>query len=150
MLIKNNSDKNDFKVTCDYCGDEASLVGGDIIYPYRPDLATKKFWYCYADNAYVGTHQNSSNNKPLGRLANKNLRKLKSAAHSYFDPLWKRFIERDGLSKSKARKILYKWLAKELDIEKHQCHIGMFDEETCKRVIDLCKNDNKISELFNK
>lgn len=38
-----------------------------------------------------------------------------------------------------ARAQAYKWLASSLGIEPKNCHIGMFDVETCKKVVALCK-----------
>jgi hypothetical protein len=32
----------------------------------------------------------------------------------------------------------YEWLAETLEITKDECHIGMFDESMCKRVIETC------------
>lgn len=117
-------------VICDYCNKPAVLVSGDIVYPHRDDLYHKKFWLCEACKAYVGCHCPGSN--PLGRLANAELRKAKKAAHAAFDPLW--------ISKKFAtRKLAYKWLANVLKIELNNCHIGMFDVETCQRAILACK-----------
>lgn len=33
-------------MNCDYCNNEVELVGGDAIYPHRPDLHALKFYYC--------------------------------------------------------------------------------------------------------
>ena len=63
------------KVLCDYCKNSANLVGGKIVYPHRKDLYSKKFWHCKGCEAYVGAHKGSPTYKPLGRLANKELRK---------------------------------------------------------------------------
>lgn len=62
------------KVVCDYCGADAKLVTGDVIYPHRHDLRARRFWQCVPCDAYVGTHANSLNHHPLGRLANAELR----------------------------------------------------------------------------
>ena len=32
----------------------------------------------------------------------------------------------------------YRWLAGRLGIEKDECHVGLFDAETCRRVVELC------------
>lgn len=57
---------------CDYCNKDAELVGGDIIYPHRPDLYELKFYYCAVCEAWCGCHRGTT--KPLGRLANAELR----------------------------------------------------------------------------
>ena len=113
---------------CDYCGNDAKLVTGDIIYPHRQDLHAKHFWNCTPCKAFVGCHPNTD--KPLGRLANAELRRAKMAAHAAFDPRW-----REGQIK---RASAYKWLAESLGIARKDCHIGMFDVDMCKRVVDVC------------
>jgi len=120
------------KVTCPYCAEPASLVKGDVIYPHLEQLHKRSYWYCPCVNAYVGCHKGSVN--PLGRLANKSLRKLKMDAHQVFDPIW-----RGGFM---SRREAYDWLAIKMDIPPDQTHIGMFDEEQCKRVIKGCKSYN--------
>lgn len=114
-------------VICDYCGEKTQLVAGKEIYLHRPDLYKKNFYICKPCDAYVGCHRNTT--KPLGRLANKELRRAKNNAHVVFDPLWK--------SKKMSRHSAYKWLAEKLQIEPRKCHIGMFDVEMCKRVISV-------------
>lgn len=125
------------KVVCPYCDRPAKLVTGTVIYPHRPDLFEKWFWLCRADNAWVGCHPANRGNdgtKPLGRLANAELRKAKQAAHAAFDPLW-----RSGAMK---RRSAYAWLADALGISKENCHIGMFDVEGCKAVVAAVKERN--------
>lgn len=111
-------------VTCDYCGRPAKLVSGAVIYPHRPDLADRMFWACAPCGAYVGTHRNSKEHAPLGRLANAELRHLKQAVHAKFDPLWQ--------SGRYTRKAAYSLLAGAMGIEATECHIGMFTPERCR------------------
>ena len=113
---------------CPYCGKQSALVHGDVIYQHRPDLNEKWFYLCYPCDAYVGCHPGTT--KPLGRLANADLRKAKRAAHAAFDQLW-----RDN---KKKRKAAYTWLAEQLGIDVNDCHIGEFDVETCRRVVEAC------------
>lgn len=127
---------------CPYCNAPAYLVTGDVIYPWRRDLAAKKFWKCTACvDSYVGCHPGTD--KPLGRLADAKLRLAKSHAHAVFDPIWERKMEREGISKGEARGKGYAWLAGQLGIESKDCHIGMFDVETCIRVVTICRPFNK-------
>lgn len=122
-----------FAVECDYCKQEASLVTGKVMYPHRSDLWHKGFWLCPPCDAYVGCHEGTS--VPLGRLANKELRDAKMRAHNAFDPLWQ---SRNDISRGDA----YRWLAHALDIPRQICHIGMFDCETCYRVVRICTEAN--------
>ena len=118
-------------VNCPYCGKEAKLVDGTVIYPHRKDLADLKFYQCAPCDAYVGCHKNNhpawTAPRPLGRPANAELRAAKSKAHEAFDPIWKEgFMERGHA---------YEWLSEQLNIPKHLCHIGMMDVDDCMRVI---------------
>lgn len=89
---------------------------------------------CVKCKSYVGC---DSKNKPLGRLANKELRKLKIMAHHHFDKIWRKSY----MKRSEA----YAWLSEELGIPKKFTHIGMFGEKTCIFVIELSKS--KLKEL---
>jgi hypothetical protein len=115
---------------CPYCNKPATLVGGDSIYPHRPDLHDKKFWACTPCQAYVGCHKGTT--EALGRLADAQLRAAKMSAHAAFDPLW-----REG---SMSRKDAYAWLSQALGVPPDDCHIGMFDVDMCKRVVEACQS----------
>ena len=121
---------------CPYCGKKAALVTGETVYPHRPDLKEKRFWLCKPCDAWVGTHPNNKHYKPLGRLANKELRTLKIQAHAAFDPLWKGDCVRS--ERSMHRSQAYKWLAHHMGIHPSECHIGMFNEEQCRLAIRIC------------
>lgn len=114
-------------VICPYCRAESFLVSGKEIYPRRKDLYKKSFYQCKPCDAYVGCH--TGTDKPLGRLANRELRKAKIEAHASIDPIWKS----GQLHRSK----VYKILAKLLEIPPTSCHIGMFDVDMCKKVVSV-------------
>lgn len=124
---------------CPYCNNEAQLVSGEVVYPHRPDLYDKHFWVCVPCDARVGCHDGTT--KPLGRLANAELRQAKMAAHAAFDPLWQRWKALTGLPRSKA----YAWLAQQLGIPHKDCHIGMFDVDQCERVVQVCLEQGESS-----
>jgi hypothetical protein len=84
---------------------------------------------CEPGWAYVGCHKITG--EPLGRLANHELRGWKKMAHAAFDQLW--------LGREHTRGDMYLWLSEQLGIPMEKCHIGMFDVEQCKRVIDACR-----------
>lgn len=122
------------RVYCDYCGRKAELVDSTVI--YGKDYG-HKVWLCRSCMAYVGCHKGTI--KPLGRLANAELREWKRRAHDAFDPLWKygRFRgDRNGA---------YAWLAAQMGKPVNETHIGMFDVSDCKRVIQILKGA-KINE----
>jgi len=110
---------------CPYCGRAARLVGGAVIYPNIPDLHYKKFWQCRPCDAHVGCHPDST--RPLGSPANKPLRQARREAHRCFDKLWK--------SGSRPRREAYARLAAALGLAAEDCHIGQFDEATCRRAV---------------
>lgn len=126
---------------CPYCGAFSVLVTGAVIYPHRPDLAALKFYQCAPCGAYVGCHKDGDGTNPLGRLANPELRKAKSAAHAVFDPVWKARAEcSPGESRVRIRNRCYSDLSKLLGIPREECHIGMMDVALCRRVVDICKS----------
>lgn len=117
------------QIVCPYCDRPALLVTGKVIYRHRMDLWLKRFYACPPCDAYVGCHLDTL--QPLGRLANAELRAAKMRAHAAFDGLW-----RDGEMK---RSAAYDWLAQRLGIKRRDCHIGAFDVETCRRVVEVCQ-----------
>ena len=84
----------------------------------------------------VGCHKGT--NIPLGTMAGAELRKFRSIAHDNFDFLWTHFIYELNITKHEARNETYNWLAEELKIPTKDCHIALFDIETCRRVAAIC------------
>lgn len=117
-------------VVCPYCNRPAMLVSGTHIYPHRADLHERRYWRCDPCQAHVGTHRDSDA-EPLGRLANADLRQAKTKAHEAFDDLW-----RSGRMK---RRQAYRWLAQQLQIDEKDCHIGMFDVQQCRAVVEAVR-----------
>jgi hypothetical protein len=115
---------------CPYCNQEAELIDSIYIYRYR---SYGKMWICYRCDAHVGCHKGTD--KPLGTLANAELKKARQLTHKEFDRLWKK--------KHFTRTESYKMLADFLGITKDKCHIGMFDIETCREVWLFSKNKLK-------
>lgn len=121
--------------TCRYCSNPAVLVQfGDGGYPYSQDFGP--MWTCGPCKAWCGCHPGTEN--ALGGLANAELRRAKQAAHAAFDPLWQRKVTRDQCTKSKARKAGYRWLSEQMGIPYKQTHIGFFNLDECRRVVEIC------------
>ena len=112
--------------TCPYCRAKSQLVNGSKIYNSN-QFNGQLFYACLPCQAWVGCHKGTD--KPLGRLANKELRQAKVKAHAAFDPIWRSSGNRRGG---------YAWLAEQLGIEAKDCHIGMFDVPMCERVVEIC------------
>lgn len=123
---------------CCHCGQPAIRVTGADIYKGWPDLAKKYFWQCEPCNAYVGCH--SGTDKPLGQLAKYATRQARMKAHLFFDPIW-RGLMKQGMSKSRARKLAYGWLSAQLGGS--LSNISSMDEATCQQVIEICKACNE-------
>jgi hypothetical protein len=113
-------------ILCNYCSNQAILADSAEVYNGR---SYGPIWVCHPCQAWVGCHKGTD--KPLGRLANAMLRRLKMRAHSAFDRYWKN-------TKTTSRKQAYAALATVLGVSLDDCHIGMFDEDMCKRVIAVC------------
>lgn len=120
---------------CPYCSEPAKLRRDSSAFYGGIDRGP--IWECYPCHAWVGCHPDTT--APLGRLADKKLRRAKILAHAHFDPLWVAKIKRDGCTKKEARKAGYAWLAAQLGLTSEQCHIGLFDLEQCRRVVEICE-----------
>lgn len=127
---------------CAECPGVAKLSSGAVIYPHRPDLASKPIWVCSSCGAYVGCHPNTKD--PLGTCAGADLRKARSMLHKQMlDPLWINAPESESYKidapsdrlviQRAARKRVYAFLADRLAISADDCHTGMFDLNTCRK-----------------
>ena len=69
----------------------AKMVSGNIVYPRSRQLAHDKFWMCNSCKNFVGCHKNANKNKlkPLGVIANKELKQARIVIHELIDPIWK-------------------------------------------------------------
>ena len=116
-------------VKCNFCG-------ADVIYTSNAEIYGREYgngrcYKCTSCDAYVGVH--TGTNIPLGRLANKELRKLKKECHALFDPVWKN----GHTTRSRA----YAQLAKHLGIPISDCHFGWFDKETLCKAMSIMTID---------
>jgi hypothetical protein len=133
-------------VICPYCKQPARQVSGIVVYPHRPDLEPKKFYFCAPCDAAVGCHPDG---RALGRLANQELRQMKRLAHGVFDPLWDTMQAqrlaypgenaKNGRLRQLMRKRAYEWLAAQMGLKFDDCHIAMFDEAQCTRAIEIIR-----------
>lgn len=105
-------------VQCSYCLRAAVL---------RPGYRGKPTWFCDPCDARVGCHPET--NKPLGSLANAELRQWRQTAHEWFDPMWR--VE--GMPRSAA----YRTLGEAMSLPAKLCHIAMFDVEQCRAVVQI-------------
>lgn len=119
-------------VICPYCGQPAEWVENKEI--YGKNFGTSYMVYlCRPCKAYVGCHLNSK--KPLGTLANKELREWRKRVHALIDPLWK-----EGRM---SRGAMYETLSSNLG---YPFHVGESDIKKCKDAIEIAKYIFKIEE----
>ena len=123
---------------CPYCKSQTEYVSSAEAYE---GIHYGMIYLCRSCDAWVGVHKGTDT--ALGRLANKELRYWKKEAHRWFDPIaihglinqvWPEYVE-DITNRKKA----YLWLSKKMDKDFEFTHIGMFDVEDCKLVVDICK-----------
>lgn len=114
---------------CPYCKNEAEFVDNARIYGKRYGQSYMAYW-CRPCNAMVGVHENDPN-RPLGTMANKELRGWRMKAHAAIDPIWK--------ERALSRKSVYRWLNEEFGRE---IHVGESGIETCKEIIEAAKRMN--------
>ena len=124
---------------CPYCGAGAEFLPSSASLYHGRDFGP--VYACLPCKAWVGCHRGTK--QPLGRLADAALRRAKIAAHDAFDRTWRalharRLASEPGYKLGRARASRYRRLAELLGIAPQDCHIGMFDVETCQRVVALC------------
>ena len=116
---------------CPYCGAATELIHTGY---------GKKF-ICKPCDAWVGVHQGTEN--ALGSLANAELRNLRMLAHQWFDPIAREGLIEDfykvHIAGMSSRKKAYHWLSAEMNIHADYCHIAMFNDEECRRVVAICQ-----------
>lgn len=110
---------------CPYCGSTSVLESSKKVYngqDYGLMYICANYPKC---DAYVGVHKGSA--RPLGRLANSELRKWKKKAHNTLDPLWK--------TGEMTRDEAYGLVQTVLGLPRAEAHIGMLDVDQCKKLV---------------
>ena len=128
---------------CPYCKKQAPLVESAVAYGGR-DYG-RLVYYCEGCDASVGCHAGTM--KPLGSMANAELRRLRVAVHRVFDPIYEKLHaarqrKDPKYSKSKARRDCYARLAQRMGMRAEACHIANFDVDQCKRAIEIIRSGN--------
>lgn len=115
---------------CPYCMCGTELIEDCTIHHDSPDGF--RFYYRCIQNPdhHVGCHYGTR--MSFGRISDSKLRKLKDQCHKAFDPLWQ---QKPKVFSSRQR--AYYWLARQLGWDNDFTHIGMFDELTCRKVLQI-------------
>ena len=114
---------------CRYCGSPVVYTSNAEI--YGKEYGTGKCYLCRNCRAFVGVHPGTDT--PLGTLANEELRKWRKEAHFWFDRIWKK------PTRITTRYNAYGYLARKMGLPREETHIGMFEKEQCKKVIEFSK-----------
>ena len=113
---------------CPYCQGHAHLRHSAQIYEGQ-DFGM--IYLCdnfpQACDAYIGVHQGDY--LPLGQLSNTQLRGLRRSVHRLIDPLWR--------DRAYSRNVVYGFLADIMDLPILECHVAMFDDDACKKVLSM-------------
>jgi hypothetical protein len=123
-------------VLCPYCQKEADFFAAEFMPAFVKAQSGSHYWVCVPCEAFVKAHRknaefNFTGVEPMGTLADRKLRALRSRVHDRFDILWGRL----GWGRDHA----YRWLATRMGISIDDCHVGMFDEEACRKALKLLK-----------
>ena len=110
------------RLTCPECGSTMSLRSSRYGLFYGCD----EFPKCRASH---GAHPDG---RPLGIPANAETKQWRMKAHEASDGLWK--------SGRMGRNEAYVWLAEQIGLSRDDCHIGRFDIEQCKRIVETCEH----------
>lgn len=119
--------------TCPYCHATAILADASAVYGPKFEGAFN-LWIClnYPDcDSYVGVHKDQIEPKPLGTMANAELRKLRKRVHAMFDPLWKPGPCQEFKGRL-ARKDAYRWISEKMG---RDFHTAEANEEECRRAL---------------
>ncbi len=115
---------------CPYCGSTVIYRSADGIYNENHNdvmlYVCSKYPEC---DSYVRVHEGTT--RPVGTMANGELRALRDKAHKQFDKIHKTGI----MTKDDA----YRWLANILQAPLSEAHIGHLSEHYCNLVIDESK-----------
>lgn len=119
---------NDIKI-CPFCGHEVVKTSNKEI--YGKEYGNGVCYLCRNCKASVGTHPDG---RPLGILANREMRILKKACHDLFDYVWKT----DKMPRNSA----YEILSEKLQIDIKDCHFGHFDMERLFKALKILSDPN--------
>ena len=121
--VKKHKEKNK-PVICPYCGAQAILRPGSYLFN---DVSIEQLYVCTkypVCDSYVAAHPDK---RPMGLLADAELRMKRREAHHAFDELWKQGIF--------TRSVAYKWMSDLFYIKGQEAHIGKLDIDRCERLI---------------
>lgn len=128
--MSNPTDRLPIPELCDNCCSvNIEFVPNSVIYG-EPQGEWPYAYLCHDCGASVACHFETR--VPMGRLADKTTRRLRSKAHQEFDQIWKSGL----MTRDKA----YAWLAIQIGLDVSQTHISWLSKDQLKDVITLSSN----------
>lgn len=115
---------------CPFCGSEVVFTSNKEL--YGKEYGNGKCYLCRKCKASVGTHNGTT--KPLGIMANREMKILKKACHDLFDVTWK--------TKMLNRNEAYRRLAILLGIKQQDCHFGHFSTDMLLKAMSILSQPN--------
>lgn len=116
-------------IKCNLCGGNVEYIPNSMI--YGKSYGSGWCYRCSQCKAFVGTHKTNPL-KPLGVLADKEMRILRMKCHKILDSTWKTPNER-----TKA----YDDLAVRLGYEKGDCHFSWMSKEELKTALAVLEEE---------
>ena len=125
-------------IKCPYCGAHAAYRPAAVVYGESTfkKSADTYLYVCSrwpSCDTYVSAHKKSK--KPMGTLANRELRHKRMLAHQSLNAVGKHY--------KMEKQDLYIWLQAKMAFTEEQTHIAMFSEYRCDQVIALCDQTMK-------
>lgn len=115
--------------TCPYCGEQAVLTDADRV--GKRSLVV--VWGCQPCNAWVAVRKQDTRYRPLGTLANPELRSARATVRDVANILWRSYDKsRILLPRSERRRA---WFSDLLGLPRAQCNIETFDLHECQRAL---------------
>lgn len=124
-------------VICPNCGGKGILEDSAKVYhgrSYGMMYICENYPQC---DSYVGVHKGTP--RPLGVMANGELRTLKKQCHERFDEFWKS----GAMSRQKA----YRKLQRLMNLPPQKAHIGMFSVEQCRQLLEKLDSNVELNTI---
>ncbi|WP_374347981.1 zinc-finger-containing protein [Chitinimonas sp.] len=116
---------------CPYCGQRTQLLTFQEVHPNLTSTHPRLYYRCTPCDAHISCDPQTL--KPLGRLANPELRRIKRRLHYAFDALWK------GPQSTLSRSAAHHLLAQLLAVSPEACSISWFDIAQCERALQVLR-----------
>jgi hypothetical protein len=133
-----SAEKKDNSMKCPYCNQPARFSWLSVVIP----KATGRVWACFECNAW--TKADEETQKPYGRMANKELRELRSKVFNALKPIIAQnfTLDPEGSVRTEidAREACFRWIAERLNVKKFW--LSWSTKEDCEKVLNICGTED--------